>query len=166
MGRDPKLTPELQDEIVELIEKGAYLETACESVGITFQTYKNWMRWGGEGNQKEPYRSFFAAVTRARAQAELDHLAIAVAGDEGGSHGPSASAKWYLERTRSNRYAAQLRVKLEALEDLLMSDVDGVCAGKDCGCYEELLARFAARIAGDREALTTESESASEATTH
>ncbi len=156
---ETKLTPELHSEIIGRIRSGANLEAACESSGITFQTYRNWMRWGGEGNRKEPYRSFFEAVTRARAENELDLLSVAIAGDEQGSQGASASAKWALERTRPQKYAAQLNVKIEQAVELLLSDVDGVCSAKDCGCYEEILSRLASRRAGLPEAGENSGES-------
>lgn len=43
MGRPSKLTPERQDEIVELLKAGNYVETACALVGVGRSTFYDWM---------------------------------------------------------------------------------------------------------------------------
>jgi len=66
MARPTLLTPELSDQLCELLEAGNYLETAAEACGISVKTVYQWLRKGAEG--VEPYAAFVDAVTRARAK--------------------------------------------------------------------------------------------------
>jgi hypothetical protein len=137
----------MQARIVAVVTDGAHVDTACAAEGIDRTTYYRWMQWGKEG--KEPYSEFFDAVTRARAQAELDLLRTAKDGDELGSSGPARCAQWLLERTRGKRYAARVSVKVEEELETLLDVLGRVCSGKDCGCLEGVLAALAARDGGE-----------------
>lgn len=119
MARPTKLTPEVTEQIVECIERGNYLQTACEAAGIDFSTYRDWMRWGARGT--EPYAAFAEAVTRARAEAEVRLLDTVRSGDgQGIGFGPAKAAAFILERTRPKRFAQRINVKVrEELEHFL-----------------------------------------------
>ena len=52
MGKPTKLTPKLQQTIVNAITAGNYVEAACGFAGIKKQTHYNWMNRGKE----EKYR--------------------------------------------------------------------------------------------------------------
>lgn len=147
-GRPTLLTDAVQASIVEAVRKGAPVEPSCEAAGVDPSTYYGWMRWGKEG--KEPYATFSQAVRRARAEAELELLGTAKDGDEAGtSNGPAKCAQWLLERTRGNRYAARVNVKVEEELEGLLDVVERVCSSKDCGCHAAILEALAARDRGE-----------------
>lgn len=47
-GRPGKLTPEVQEKILEAIRDGNYYEAACAYAGITYRTFRYWMERGEE----------------------------------------------------------------------------------------------------------------------
>ena len=67
MGRRTKLTPELQESIVDLIRKGAYDYQAARANGIDDSTFYRWMRAGEKADSV--YRQFCREVREARAEA-------------------------------------------------------------------------------------------------
>jgi len=69
MARRTKLTPEVQTLIAKYVRAGAFDYVAAEAVGITAQTFCNWMRWGEKGNPR--YVSFFESITKAHAEARV-----------------------------------------------------------------------------------------------
>ena len=106
-GQSTKLTPEVQELICEELRNGRPASIACGIVGIEFNTYKNWMKWGS-GDPPDSkrstwpsvvtvYRQFFAAVKQARGEASAEHLEnIRAAGKDPKYWTASA---WWLERT-------------------------------------------------------------------
>jgi hypothetical protein len=50
-GRKTKLTPELQEQLVDALAAGAYAETACDYVGISTTTYYRWLQLGEQGER-------------------------------------------------------------------------------------------------------------------
>ena len=83
MARPSKLTPTLQKDIIARLSAGSTIKATCDSVGITDQTYRNWINRGEaeskrrenpnvkEGTQvwqdEDPYFVFFWEATRAQA---------------------------------------------------------------------------------------------------
>jgi len=65
-----KLTSELTEMFCQLIAAGNYYHAACKAVGISYHTFNKWMRYG-EQNSETPYGSFYNAVRKADAAAEL-----------------------------------------------------------------------------------------------
>jgi hypothetical protein len=63
----PKLTPQLQVEISELLKLGCYIETACAMAGISRSTYYNWIDKAKTSNRRNKYTLFMDAVTHAQA---------------------------------------------------------------------------------------------------
>lgn len=51
MGRKLKLTPELQEQIVDALAAGAYASTACEYVGLSEATYYRWLQLGEQAER-------------------------------------------------------------------------------------------------------------------
>jgi CRISPR/Cas system CMR-associated protein Cmr5 small subunit len=47
-GRKSKLTPELIDTLVEYVKNGNYISTACQAVGISVNSYHNWLNKGDD----------------------------------------------------------------------------------------------------------------------
>lgn len=72
-GRPIKLTPEIQQIMVQAIELGTYLDTACTLAGISFQTMRNW-QMKGEKDGKGPCFEFMEALARAEAKNEHDRV--------------------------------------------------------------------------------------------
>lgn len=107
-GRPTKLTPEIQERIVNAIRTGNYLETAAEYGGVCKVTFYEWMKRGkkekerlAEDGRKKVRQSerdfvnFLNAVTRARAEAEVRNVTII---QKAAQEDWRASA-WYLEQS-------------------------------------------------------------------
>lgn len=147
-GRPTKLTEELAEELCKLLSEGKPIKPSCELVGIDVSTFNKWRALAKRGDER--YSEFFAMVARARAEGELHLLGIATSGDgPGTSNGPAKCAQWVLERSFGARYQPRVNVKVEEGLALLMADVERVCGGKNCGCYEEILTAIAAREDGE-----------------
>lgn len=115
-GRRSKLTPELQDQVIELIKAGNYIEVACAACGITDKSYYNWVAKGrniietyGEDTEDWPETlsqherncvEFFESIKQATAQAE----AFAVASIRKQMPTQWAAAMTYLERRYPGRW--------------------------------------------------------------
>lgn len=122
-----KLTSEIKDAIVSALEDGNYAKVAAESVGVTEQTFYNWLARGEaekervEGNARtkiksseQPFFEFFESVTRARGAAEARAVEkIKDAGEE-----DWRAVAWFLERRYSSRWANTQRVDLQVKEEL------------------------------------------------
>ena len=92
-GRPTKLTPEVQQTIVNALAAGVYLETAAFAAGITRETLNEWLRNGAKF-QTGVQKGFSDAVKKALASSELRHAAtISVA-----SQSQWQAAAWILER--------------------------------------------------------------------
>lgn len=140
MARPTKLTPELTDELCEILERGNYLETAAEAVGITRQTVYNWMDRGAKG--EAPFDAFFDAIARARAKGELSLTSTVLGGDEKGlSFGPAKAAAFMLERTRPDRFAQRVNLKVQEAVSEVLEVVRRVCSAADCERILEELSR-------------------------
>ncbi|MBD2082267.1 hypothetical protein [Leptolyngbya sp. FACHB-17] len=78
MARPTKLTPELQERLLQAIRIGASLKTACAFVGIDYSTFRMWMQ-RGEGTHKtrksdRVYVEFVEAVRHVEAVLEVEML--------------------------------------------------------------------------------------------
>lgn len=65
-GRECKLTPELQQQLIECIEAGLYYSIACDAVGIDVSTFNRWYR-EGRANLDEKKKAFYLAIKKAKA---------------------------------------------------------------------------------------------------
>lgn len=99
-GRPTALTPAVQERIVSLIRRGAYIETACGVADIDRRTMYEWLRKGQSGI--EPYASFYAAATTARDEAEFNALDTVTSAAR---KGDVKAAQWYLEKTHGKKYS-------------------------------------------------------------
>jgi len=106
MGRPTKLTPEVQDRIIQALKAGNYVETAAEYAGIGKTTFYRWMEQGKQAS-RGIYREFRDAVMRARAEAEARNVAII----QQAAPDDWRAAAWWLERAFPDRWGA--RQKLE-----------------------------------------------------
>ena len=98
-GRPSKLTPEIQDRIVAAIRAGNYVETAARHAGIDPATFYRWMERGAK-ERSGKYREFRKAVEKARADAEVRHVAIIA---QAATKRWEAAA-WWLERSFPDRW--------------------------------------------------------------
>ena len=106
-GRPTKLTPELQAEMVKLVELGNYMDTAAACCGVTRDTFHAWMKRGvREG--KGPYYEFSDALKRAEGRAEAAAL---VRIRKAGQTSWQADA-WYLERKMPRKWGRWDRVDM------------------------------------------------------
>jgi hypothetical protein len=105
-----KLTQEVATTICKALANGQYASTACMAAGITYGTFKDWIRKGEQATEG-PYRVFYDAATQAAAYGEMEMVEII---RDAATRGPQfwASAAWYLERVHPDRYGKQNRVEL------------------------------------------------------
>ena len=109
IGQPSKLTPEVQDKIVQAILAGNYQETAASYAGIGRTTFFRWMEQGADPDAPQMYRDFRDAVESARAQAEVRHVALITQAAQGGTWQASA---WYLERSYPQRWGRLQRTEI------------------------------------------------------
>jgi len=104
MPRKLRLTPQLTDAICQMLEIGTPCKHAALANGINERTFRHWMEQGEAGIV--PYKSFFAAVTRARARAVPNMLVKGLEGEKG-----SSMAAWILERRYSKYFSLKSKDK-------------------------------------------------------
>lgn len=109
-GRPTKLTPEIQERIVEALQAGNYQETACEYAGISAGTFYRWMAEGNEDDAPVMLREFREAVIKARARAEVRNVALIQNAANAGTWQASA---WWLERSFPNRWGRHTKITQE-----------------------------------------------------
>jgi hypothetical protein len=99
VARPEKLTPEVQQKIVDSLRMGNYIETASAYAGINKTTLYDWLKRGARENRGK-YRVFSNAVEKAMAEAEMRDVAlIAQAAKENWQ-----AAAWRLERKYPARW--------------------------------------------------------------
>lgn len=112
-GRRPLLAirPEVQDQIVNAVTAGNYLETAAEYAGVSRATLFEWLAKGRQAreaidNQQDPgpngemYANFSDAVAQAQAGAEIQAVALV----RRAALDSWQAAAWWLERSKPRRY--------------------------------------------------------------
>lgn len=78
----PVFDQEKADLVIELLEKGNYLETACSIAGLSERTVYSWIN--GERSKKNPkVQAFVQAIKKARASAESKWLNVVARAAEG-----------------------------------------------------------------------------------
>jgi len=68
-GRPERLTDELQEDIVQLLRAGNYIETAASAAGVSKRSLYAWMRKGSR-QKSGKYREFLHAVKKAMGEGE------------------------------------------------------------------------------------------------
>lgn len=154
MARTTYLSAELIKTICKLVERGNYPETAAVASGVPARTFWDWMKAGRSG--QAPYEDLIIAVDRARAKAEADLLEVVRRGDTKTKRQAKAAA-WILERTRSKRFGAVIRHRVE---DEVAKMLDIAQATLDPDAYrklEEAWARYSAdEDSGEAEAMASD----------
>jgi len=112
VGRKSMLSPELQAQFLQMLRAGNYIEIATRAVGISRQTFYEWMERGkSDAPDDAQYRELREAVAVARAEGEVRAVAhIASAARENWQ-----AAAWLLERQYPDRWGrASVRTRDEA----------------------------------------------------
>jgi hypothetical protein len=104
-GRRSKLTPEVQETIVQVIRAGNYAYVAAEYAGIGQTTFYRWLELG-EQEEFGPYREFRDAVKRAEREAEI--RAVATVQQHMKTNWQAAMT--YLERKFPSRWGRRMDV--------------------------------------------------------
>ena len=99
MAAKSKLTPELLRRLTMLLRAGNFVEVATEAVGITKETFYQWLK-RGQRDTEGVYHEFATEVHAARAQAECRAVAVIAKASE---HHWQAAA-WFLERSAPGRW--------------------------------------------------------------
>ena len=114
-----KLTPELQETLVQAIRAGNYALVAVQYAGISRSTFYRWMQKGQKA-ATGLYREFYEAIQLAESQAEVRAVAILQ------SHMQDSwqAAMTFLERKFPERWGRKDRLKVDieprqALAELL-----------------------------------------------
>jgi hypothetical protein len=100
LGQPTKLTKELQEELCKHLRSGCYQNIACDLVGISEETFRNWRKWGRNGDPR--YKDFFEAIKKASAH-PFDVALSAIFGAI--DKGDWKAAAWFLERRRPKEWA-------------------------------------------------------------
>lgn len=139
LGRPEKLTPALQQKIVDAIRMGAYIETAAAYAGIRKSTFYDWLRKGASAKRGK-YREFSDAIEKALAESEMRDLeVIAQASKENWQ-----AAAWRLERKFPDRWGRRKPkneiAKIEAETEFIKAKTQLLKgASKDTSLLEALI---------------------------
>lgn len=104
-GRPTKLTPEVQQIIVDAVQMGNFVEVACALAGIHKDTFYEWLA-RAEKAPRSIYGKFRDAVNKAMAEAENDAVMLITAA---GTTQWQALA-WRLERAHPERWGQRMKV--------------------------------------------------------
>jgi len=109
-GTHPKLNNRTAEIICAFLVEGNYADTAAQAAGITYPTYREWLRKGEYAAEGDPYRVFYDAVVQAKALGEARLLQII----REAAQKPHlwTAASWILERTMPHKYGRVNRVEL------------------------------------------------------
>ncbi len=114
MARKTKLTPELQRDILQVLEAGATIKDACHFVGISEVTYFNWINRGEEA-KSGIYFEFLKSAQKAIASGSVDAVAIIrMAAKE-----QWQAAAWFLERKNPQEWARRTKVEIDISKEAM-----------------------------------------------
>ena len=97
IGKPTKLTPEVQERMVQLLKAGNRLELCADECGIDYTTHRNWIKRGeaellrlGSPRTKEKeseviFVEYFNAIKKATALAEISNVAVIQKSARGGT---------------------------------------------------------------------------------
>lgn len=114
-----RLTPDVQDRIVQALRAGNYVDTAAQFAGISRPTLYRWLERGdraaekadlGEtlSEQEEMFLNFRNEVDAARASATVRNVSLI----SQAAQNSWQAAAWWLERTNPNLWGRQTRTEV------------------------------------------------------
>lgn len=104
VARPSKLTPELQERILQAIRGGNFREVAAQWAGIAPETLSRWL-----ARPESRFVTFRQAVLEAEQQAEIRAVALILKAAETDPR----NAQWWLERKFPERWGRRERVDVE-----------------------------------------------------
>ena len=110
MARPTKLTPEVEERLVQAISVGATYKDACACAGISYQTFLNWQK-RAEREDDERFVGFLDRIKRAQGEAAVGLLATI----NKTAHRDWKDAAWMLERRYPEGYDLR-RLKPDRIE--------------------------------------------------
>ena len=105
MGAPLKLTPEVQKTICDFIRLVSYIETAARAAGVSRDSFQDWIKRGGKGEQ--PYANLLREVEKAMAESEMKDLAHL---ERAAGAGQWQAAAWRLERKMPKKWGRKIEV--------------------------------------------------------
>lgn len=108
MARPSKLTPEVQQRIVQALTAGNTRETVARYAGIDPASFYGWLK-RGEAAGSGPYFEFFNAVKKAESDATVHAVAII----HQAMPKNWQAAAWFLERRYPDDWGRKDRVTIE-----------------------------------------------------
>jgi transposase len=109
MARPTKLNDELTKRLCYLIEKGYSYKRACESSGITYVTFNEWMKSAEEPSSQYLFTEFSSKIREAESRCILKKLDLI---DSAINEGNVNVAMWYLDR-RCEEFKKETNVNLD-----------------------------------------------------
>jgi transposase len=126
-GAKGKLTPEVQERIIQAIRGGNYIEVAARYAGIDPVTFYNWMKWGEEKGEGV-YFNFFNAVKNAEALSEAEAVAqvrLASRNEKNWAAGMTWLERRFQQRwSRTDRQEHSGEVKIVMVDETSDKDAD------------------------------------------
>ena len=122
-----KLTPELQEQFCKAIENGDSILGACGYVGISEQTYYNWINRAEEAKSKTKFVKFKECVDKAKAKAL--HNFEQVITNASMEHWQAAA--WMLERRHPNLYGKKEKIEADVNHKGLSGLADAIKSSKE-----------------------------------
>ena len=99
MARPSKLTPEVQEVIVDAILHGSTYKDAAESAGVQYNTFNEWMK-KGEAAKTGQYREFNDSVSVANAECARNMVRVIQSAAAKGDW--KAALEWLKRRRRED----------------------------------------------------------------
>lgn len=103
-GRRTKLTPKVQERIINAVRAGLRYKEAAQVAGIDESTFYNWKKRGAQA-KSGLYFEFYQALKRAEAEGEFALIARI---QQEASNGTWQAAAWILERRHPERWGRRM----------------------------------------------------------
>ena len=144
-----KLSKDLEDKLVTLVEEGHFVSVACANVGISRVTLHHWMRKGEAGDER--YAKLYERIRAAESVVETHMVTQLIAQ----SRDNWLAGKFYLERRFPERWSdakvnqAKLDAERETILDALVRVLDKRGLADTA---EEVISELAATSSAEAEA--------------
>lgn len=112
-GRPPKLTDEVQKDILSALYAGNYVNVAVEYAGIHKSTFYLWCKLGRE-KPRSKYGKFLTEVRKAIRAAEVNYVAIL---QQAAKNGNVDAVKFWLSRKNPRRWGEKSKIELDQTVD-------------------------------------------------